>query len=209
VKSLDQLKKPIEPMKIEIVAAARSLKVKDKLPCTVIVNEGHYRRKAVKQAESEGVLIMDWRVLPTMNHFYFFERKMVRDLVFYHADPFYVSKKEEAVGDVANISGVAEFTMINRCAVAHKGPRNLDFVFASKDTWLSIKVPPDDVDVRDWLMRFVPGYVSVKFESPVWSWKEKIEDRYNVSECCGVGVKTEKIKSGDTVVYVGEREKVQ
>jgi hypothetical protein len=210
IESIDQFKQKIEPLRIEILGATRKVAINEsELPCTVVVNEGHYRRKAVKRAQSSRILIMGWQTLLTREHLYFFQKDLVRDLVVYYADKVYVRNMTEAGPDM-NLS-IAGFSSIGDCVTEEEHPLDLDFVLASRETWKAIKVPPDDVSVHDWFMRFVCGYVAVKFESPVWSWKnhsEKASEMKKQEGCCGF-VQTEKISGGDTTVFDGKRARIR
>jgi hypothetical protein len=208
IHQIDELQKPLAPMKIEIIAAARSITVKKGLPCSVLVNSGHYRRKAVRAATSKTVLIMDHQTLLTMAHLSFFQRQIPRDLIFYFADKVSVSTKGLAHGETN--ATVATFAMVTDCNKKYAVPKDLSFIAATKETWMSIKVPPDDVNVNDWFMRFTPGYIAIRFESPVWTWgpNRTAVSRNETSCCCGE-VYTTKIKSGDSVVYPGSRPRIR
>jgi hypothetical protein len=205
---IDDLQKPLAPMKIEIIAAARSITTRRGLPCSVLVNPGHYRRKAVRAARSKTVLIMDYQTLPTMTQLSFFQRQIPRDLIFYFAAKVRVSAKELAHGETN--ATLATFAMVTDCDKKYPAPSDLSFLAATRETWMSIKVPPDDVNVNDWLMRFTPGYIAIRFESPVWTWGPKrTAVPRNKTSCCRGEVHTAKIKSGESVVYPGSRPRIR
>jgi hypothetical protein len=207
-RQIDELQKPLAPMKIEIIATARSITVKKGLPCSVLVNSGHYRRKSVRVATSKMVLIIDHETLPTMTQLSFFQRQIPRDLIFYFADKAHVSAKELAHGETN--ATLATFAIVTDCNKKYTVPTDLSFIAATKETWMSIKVPPDDVNVNDWFMRFTPGYIAVRFESPVWTWGPKrTAVPRNQTSCCRGEVHTTKIKSGESVVYPGSRPRIR
>jgi hypothetical protein len=210
VRELDRMKEPLEPMQIEIFAAAQKLGVAEKeLPCAAVVNPGNYRRKAVKQASAPAVVIMDLETLPTMTQIHFLQRGIPRDLVFYFANYSYRKSASEVQGETN--ASLASFAMVTDCESDVPKPQDLAFIIATKDTWRAVKVPPDGVNVNDWLMRFVPGYVAVRFESPVWRWGPPIEPIPSNVTVCEAGTaasgRASTIK-GETVVYAGKRPEI-
>lgn len=212
VKKIDEMNSPLEPMKVEIIAAAKSISMdlyssnETKLPCLFLINKGgKYLHKAVKFAHSDPIVIMDHNVLPTMNHMHFFQREIPRDLIFYFSEKYHVDSIDDI--EKETIPGLASIQIINDCSKSdYIKPNDLSFIVATKETWLSIKVPPDDVNVHDWLMRFKCGYLSIKFESPVWNWGEN-EDKVQPQQekaCCTGHVKSNAQKS-DSYIHYGER----
>ena len=195
--------KMLKPMKVQIVAAANHLLTENRtFPCDVLICTGHHRRKAVKYVQASAVVVMNYMTVPTFSHMAFFQRQLVQDFMFYYAGRQRVNTSSEAHGETN--ATVAHFTMVNDCNVTGKMPKDLSFIVASQETWKSIKVPPDDVAVHDWLMRFVPGYVAVKFESPVWTWAGKRRKVPHQNEVCCTGVvRTAEIKSGLPTIYAG------
>ena len=222
VKRIDEMKDILFPMRVEIFAAAKKLSNEifsnnddeSVLPCTVLTNEGHYLRKAVKFAHSNPVVIMDSNVVPTMEHMYFFQREIPRDLIFYFAERQELNEQDDVKNET--LPSLATFQFVDSCEKNDNAQlKNMDFIVATKDTWLSVKVPPAEYNIHDWLMRLRSGYVSIKFESPVWSWGEsmnsKIDEFRDASELCCYGMINDqkKIKSGDTFIHYGKRRLIQ
>jgi hypothetical protein len=211
VTEIDKLKAPLTPMKIEILAASRALAVDEAaLPCQAVIQAGHYRRKAVRLATSKTVCIMDFQTLPTLAHMYFFQRGIPRDLIFYFADYVYVDSLDQAHGETNG--SIATFSMITDCENELPKPQDLSFIIATRETWIALKVPPDGVNVNDWLMRLVPGYIAIKFESPVWRWGPRIEPLPSNLNICRAGTAAKLpavIPKANLTVYNGSRPRVQ
>ncbi|OHT10879.1 hypothetical protein TRFO_19670 [Tritrichomonas foetus] len=204
VDRIDQMNSVLSPMRVEIIAATKSYKSNSMPPCTILTNEGQYLRKAVKFAHSDPIVIMDYNVLPTMTHMYFFQREIPRDLIFYFSNKQKVTKMEEAKGETN--ATFAIFQKVVNCDTNYVRPNDLSFIVATKNTWLSVKVPPTDINIHDWLMRLKCGYISIRFESPVWSWGEGKEPNHlQTNACCQGMVSTKATKSGDTFIHYGMR----
>ena len=203
VQQIQTMADQLSPMKVQIMAAANEKGTQNQdFPCDVLICRGHYLRKAVKHVSANAVVVMKAKTVPTMTEMTFFQRHLLRDMMFYYAGKVYVNTSAEARGETN--ATTAGFVMSTNCKMQKKGPRDLHFIAASQDTWKSIKVPPKDVNVHDWLMRFVPGYVAVKFESPVWTWarkKPKVPLQHDA--CCTGVVATNPIKSETPVIFAG------
>jgi nucleoside-diphosphate-sugar epimerase len=207
VARIDVLSKPLAPMTIEIIAAARRLSVDNRtLPCTLLVNAGHARRKAVRIATAGTVLLTNPYTIPTIAHLSFFQRRIPRDLVFYFADRVLADGPEVAVGETN--ATIASFAIVTDCNRSYTVPQDLSFIAATKETWLSVHVPPYDVNVNDWLLRFAPGYIAVRFESPVWAWERPPAPQRQTGACCSGAVDFKKVVSGKSEIYDGERSRV-
>lgn len=216
VSHIDKMNSVLSPMRIEIIAASKSINnniINEIPPCTILINKGHYLRKAVKFAHSDPIVIMDYNVLPTMEHLYFFQREIPRDLIFYYSEKQKVDKMEDAKGET--IPSLATFQIVDNCFVDDIAiPSDLAFIVATKETWLSVKVPPANIRIHDWLMRLRCGYISIKFESPVWTWGDSVNnqdfDSINEDFCChGIINNIQQSKSGDTFIYYGKRKLIQ
>lgn len=215
ISRIDEMNSVLSPMRVEIIAASKSINIdiiNDVPPCTILINKGHYLRKAVKFAHSNPIVIMDYNVLPTMEHMYFFQREIPRDLIFYFSEKQKVDKMNDAKGET--IPSLATFQIVNDCNIKNISiPDDLSFIVASKETWLSVKVPPLNVRIHDWLMRLRCGYISIKFESPVWTWGNSVNNRdfKSVDEdfCCKGIMEIKQPKSGDTFIHYGKRKLIQ
>lgn len=216
VSKIDEMNEILSPMRIEIIAASKLLNddllLNEILPCTILINKDHYLRKAVEFAHSVPIVIMDHNVLPTMEHLYFFQREIPRDLLFYFAERQNVDNLNGIKSDT--IPSLATFQIVDNCEISHQKSqlKNMDFIVATKETWLSVKVPPLEFNVNEWLMRLRAGYMSIKFESPVWSWGEASDDKpFNKENLCCNGVidDLEEVKISDTFIHYGTRKLIQ
>jgi hypothetical protein len=209
VKKIDFLNEPFAPMQIEIIATAQRLSVDNKsLPCTVLIGSGHCRRKAVRIAKARTVLLTNPYTLLTQAHLSFFQRQIPRDLIFYFADRVRVASSEDARGETNGT--IATFAVVANCSRNYTAPEDLSFIAATKDTWLSVRVPPDDVHVQDWLLRIAPGYIAVRFENPVWSWVDPPAPPPRQPDvCCRGLVGFAPVASGKSELYSGARPRVK
>ena len=215
ISRIDEMNSVLSPMRVEIIAASKSLNndlINEILPCTILINKGNYLRKAVKFAHSNPIVIMDYNVLPTMEHMYFFQREIPRDLIFYYSEKQRVDKMEDAKGET--IPSLATFQIVDDCSIDEVAiPNDLAFIVATKETWLAVKVPPPNIKLQDWLMRFRCGYFSIKFESPVWTWGDSVNDQNfdstNEDFCCHGIFHINQTKSGDTFIHYGKRKLIQ
>jgi nucleoside-diphosphate-sugar epimerase len=208
VTQIDAINRQFSPMTIEIIATAETVAVGETdFPCTTLVGAGRRRDAAVEAAKSKIVLITNPRTLPTASQLSFFQRQIPRDLIFYFADAVHVASRQNAAGETN--STTATFAIVNDCDADYAVPQDLSFIAATKETWLSIGLPPDGVNINDWLMRFSPGYIAVRFESPVWTWGDPpLRVPRDRAACCRGDARQPEAAARDPVLYPGKRPRV-
>lgn len=208
INSVDQDKEVLTPIRIEIIAAAKKLTTLDDLPCTVLTFDGNYLQKAVDIAQSNNIIIMNHHTLPTIQHLSFFQHELARDLIFYYAGYTFVDDKAEAKGETN--ATFSYFDIIDDCDEHDIAPSNLSFIAATKATWDSIGVPPPNVNIEDWFLRFVSGYHTVKFEFPVWSWDNTENPPPPKGKtCCSASIKADQQIDGEPTIKEGQRKLVK
>jgi nucleoside-diphosphate-sugar epimerase len=208
VTQIDAIKAQFSPMTIEIIATAETVVIDETdLPCATLVGHARHRDAAVEAAKSKTVLITNPRTLPTASQLSFFQRQIPRDLIFYFADTVHVASRANATGETD--ATTATFAMVTDCDADYPVPQDLSFIAATKETWLSIGLPPDGVNVNDWLMRFSAGYIAVRFESPVWTWGDSPprvpRDR---AACCRGDMRAPEAAARAAGIYPGKRPRV-